>query len=157
MCPRPICHAYVSIIQCDDPDGSAESVSVEFKQNCRGPSIQPWTAYSRRSALVRNWAPTVDEVHDCIANCKLAGSQWHPYWRELFREFESLALLAKSSALQLPEISLSPGTHVIQTSYEFTISLRCLRQSYTVLDFVTLESIALMVAWLSESMVIFRL
>ena len=61
-----------------------------------------------------------------------------------------LPLLTKSSALQLPGISLCPGAHVIQTSYRFTISLRHLRQLYTVLD-------ALIAAWLSESILIFRL
>ena len=66
-------------------------------------------------------------------------------------------LLVKSSALQFPGISLCRGTYVMQTSYRFAISLRHLRQSYNVLEFITLESFALMDTWLSESIAIFRL
>ena len=54
--------------------------------------------------------------------------------------------LAKSSAMQLPGIFLCPGTFVIHTKYQFAISLRHLRQSYTVLKLITLDCNALMAA-----------
>ena len=60
-------------------------------------------------------------------------------------------LLTSSSVLQLQGMSLCSSTHVIQTAYRFAVSLIHLRQLYTV------ESNALIAAWLSESMMIFRL
>ena len=69
----------------------------------------------------------------------------------------AVPFLAKSSSLQLPEISLYAGIHVIQTSYRFASSLRHLRRLYTVFEFITLESNALMAVWLWKSMEIFRL
>ena len=48
--------------------------------------------------------------------------------------------LVNSSALLLPGISLCPGSHTIWISYRSAILLRYLRQPYTVLEFITLET-----------------
>ena len=68
-----------------------------------------------------------------------------------------ISFLANSFDLQLPEKFLCQGTQMIQTSYRLATSLRHLRQSCTVLEFITLESNAFRDAWISESMEIFRL
>ena len=93
---------------------------------------QTLSYFSRRSVLVRSCPRTVDEVHNCIVNYKPVENL------STVMVVAKSSLVVKSSALQLPEISLCSGIRYL-CSYRFATSLRHLRKSYTVLEFITLE------------------
>ena len=86
-----------------------------------------------------------------IALSILEGSHMDAQIRELIAEFDGLVASGKF----ISGIPLCPGTHM--ESYRSDISSKYLRQSYTGLEFITLELRALIDAWRSESMVTFRL
>ena len=119
-------------------------------------SNKPRPDFSRRSALVRSYLPTADEVRDCIiynAIISLHALKGIPNVENSSESSMIAPLLVKPFALKLSGIALCPGTHVIQASYRFDILLRHLQQSYTVLEFIVLESSVFMAAWLLESTV----
>ena len=77
-----------------------------IKQSRRANPIQPLSDISRRSAFIRSCPPTVDKIHGCNVNYKLAGPKGIPNVMNSSESSQVVPLLAQSSALQLPGISL---------------------------------------------------
>ena len=75
----------------NNPDNSAEPASMEFKQSCLAPSIQP------------------DDVRDFIVNNKPAATQRYPECREFIREFDGRAPFGQVTT---STISISPSIFV---------------------------------------------
>ena len=79
--------------------------------------IKSWIDFPFHSVLAWTCPPTVD----CIVNYKPAGTQKYPNVDYSLEFSMVISFLTKSSVLQLPGKS---STHVMQTSYRFTILLR---------------------------------
>ena len=137
----------------NDTDNSTKRASLKFKQTHCTPFILPRLDFTSRSTHVLGRPTVVDGINDRILSYQLACPHRNAKIRELIAVFVGRAPPGKCHV----PCALCPDTHTVCVLYRFAILLIYLRQPYIALEFITLKLRALIAAWLSESMVTFRL